>query len=183
MNRPPEPPPYGALIEAAREAAGLSRREAARRAGISDAWWRYVVQGWQNGPISGPADTVAEMARVVGVTPEQLEAEGQRADAAKALREILSAAPAPSLPRNPFAGVADPAAEPEGDEAWDMFPDPADRVFRWIWRMPLPMEERARTVSDLRAARRAAQDPPGRHAAGLPAVPARNDPGADVNSR
>jgi transcriptional regulator with XRE-family HTH domain len=83
-------PPYGELIEAAREAAGLSRREAARRAGISDAWWRYVTRGWQNGPITGPADTVATMARVTGVTPERLESEGQRPDAAARLREMLA---------------------------------------------------------------------------------------------
>jgi transcriptional regulator with XRE-family HTH domain len=100
MNRPPEqPPPYGALIEAAREEAGLSRRDAARRAGVSDSWWRYVASGWQNhGPVTGTAETVAAMARAVGVTPEQLEAEGERPDAAKALRRMLREDPGDSPP-------------------------------------------------------------------------------------
>lgn len=97
-------PPYGELIEAAREAAGLSRREAARRAGISDAWWRYVTRGWQNGPITGPADTVAVMARVVGLTPERLESEGERPDAAGKLREMIA------------REEADRAADPYADE-------------------------------------------------------------------
>ena len=92
MNRPPEQPlpPYGVLIEAVREKAGLSRREAARRAGISDAWWRYVAAGWQNGPVTGTADTVAAMAHAVGVAPGDLEEEGERPDAAEALRKIVA---------------------------------------------------------------------------------------------
>lgn len=95
MNRLPEPPAYGLLIEDAREKLGLSVREAARRAGISDAWWRYVVRGYQNlsgggyGQMRGPADTVAAMARVVELSPERLESEGQRPDAAAKLRKIL----------------------------------------------------------------------------------------------
>jgi len=101
-EKPPEPPPYGALIESARKDAGLSMREAARRAGISDAWWRYVVRGYQKvpGDLDGTPGTIARMARVAGVTPERLEAEGQRPDAAGILREILrreeQAAPAPA---------------------------------------------------------------------------------------
>jgi transcriptional regulator with XRE-family HTH domain len=88
MNRPPEQaPPYGALIESAREEAGLSRREAAKLAGISDSWWRYVASGWQNGPITGTAATVAAMALAVGVTPEQMETAGERPDAASVMRK------------------------------------------------------------------------------------------------
>jgi hypothetical protein len=94
MTRPPEPPPEGVLIESARRDAKLSVREAARRAGISEGWWRQVVKGYQS--LSGgsfgtvrdvPADTVAKMAKAAGVTPEQLEGEGRRPDAAKILRE------------------------------------------------------------------------------------------------
>lgn len=85
----PEPPPYGALIESARKDAGLSMREAARRAGISDAWWRYLVRGYQKTPgdLAAPADTIARMARTVDLTPERLEAQGQRPDAAAILRD------------------------------------------------------------------------------------------------
>lgn len=38
-------------------------------------------------PVRGPAETVARMAQVVGVTPKQLQAAG-RADAAEELREL-----------------------------------------------------------------------------------------------
>lgn len=94
MNRPPEPPPEGVLIETARNEARLSVREAARRAGISEGWWRQVVKGYQSlsggtyGDVRAPADTVAGMAKVAGVTPEQLESEGQRPDAAEILRKM-----------------------------------------------------------------------------------------------
>lgn len=118
MERPPEPPAYGLLIEAARKDAGLSVREAARRAGISDAWWRYVVRGYQNlsgggyGQMTGPADTVAEMARVVGIAADRLETEGQYPAAAA----ILRASPAPKRTTGPLSvvlgdGTASPAEE------------------------------------------------------------------------
>lgn len=82
-------PPHGALIEEAREKARLSRREAARRAGISGNWWKFVVTGYQGEtPVRGGAETVARMARVVGLSPERLESDGQRPDAAEILREI-----------------------------------------------------------------------------------------------
>lgn len=146
MNRPPEPPPaYGALIEAAREAAGLSRREAARRAGISDAWWRYVVQGWQNGPISGAADTVAKMARVVGVTPDELETEGQRADAARVLREVLSAEPpAGAASGSSFTPGGGRDNDPKDDAAAHMFAGDTSRarLLRSIWRYSEDEEKR-----------------------------------------
>jgi hypothetical protein len=96
MNRPPEPPPEGVLIEHARNEARLSVREAARRAGISEGWWRQVVKGYQPMGDGGyvlrhaPADTVANMARVVQVSPDQLQAEGQRPDAAEVMRETAT---------------------------------------------------------------------------------------------
>ena len=97
MNRPPEPPPEGVLIETARKATRLSVREAARHAGISEGWWRQVVKGYQSlsggahGIVRAPAGTVAEMARVVGLTPQQMETEGQRPDAAEAMRRDAEA--------------------------------------------------------------------------------------------
>jgi Helix-turn-helix domain len=98
----PDQPPEGILIESARRRAGLSVREAARRAGISEGWWRQIVKGYQSlsggnrGEVKGPPDTVAGMARVVGVTPEQMETEGQRPDAAREMRKDLPpAAPRP----------------------------------------------------------------------------------------
>ena len=82
----PEPPPWGVVITAARQRAGLSAREAARRAGISEGRWRQIAGGYQvvspgiYAPVRGPAATVAKMAAVAGVTPAELRAAG-RADA------------------------------------------------------------------------------------------------------
>ena len=94
MPTRPAPPPWGALITAALRAAGLSAREAARRAGISEGRWRQITSGYQvvsagiYAPVRGPAATLARMAAVAGVTPAQLEQAG-RADAAA----ILAASP------------------------------------------------------------------------------------------
>lgn len=92
----PERPPEGALIDQARKARKLSVRAAAKEVGISEGWWRQIVLGYQSlsgggkGSVRGPADTVARMAAVVGVTPDQLEQAG-RADAAEKLREGFEA--------------------------------------------------------------------------------------------
>ena len=86
----PEPPPWGTLIAAALRRAGLSAREAARRAGISEGRWRQITGGYQvvspgvYAPVRGPAGTVARMAAVAGVSPAQLRAAG-RDDAAELL--------------------------------------------------------------------------------------------------
>lgn len=122
LSMSPRPrPPHGELIEAAREQAGLSMREAARRAGVSDAWWRYVVNGWQGDtPVAGTAETVAGFARVVGVTPEELESRGQRPDAA----EILRSAPrVTDAPRPRLAAVPDspPLPDDPSDEQVEAF--------------------------------------------------------------
>jgi transcriptional regulator with XRE-family HTH domain len=122
MSRPR--PPYGALIEEARDHAGLSIRESARRAGISDAWWRYVVNGRQgNNPVTGAADTVADMARVVGLDPDRLETDGERPDAARILRSRQPDAPA-SAP----SAVAPPSRD---DRAADLFPHDPDKQQAW----------------------------------------------------
>jgi hypothetical protein len=81
-------------------------------------------------------------------------------------------APAPPerpLPRNPFASVAGQfdEPEPEDDPAWDVFPNPADRLFRMIWRTPADEKVRTAKVAELRAAIRRALEPPGRESAGL----------------
>lgn len=135
MSSPPRPP-YGELIEEARAAARLSKREAARRAGISDAWWRYVIAGRQGEtPVPGSPETVAAMARAVGVTPERLETEGQRPDAA----EILRTEPSP-VPRRSELPAPDPADESLAREAAVLFP--ADPVKQGIWRRSEPREMR-----------------------------------------
>ena len=94
MSEHPNQLPEGALIAAALKRSRLSARKAAERAGMSEGRWRQIVKGYQtvsagtNAPVRGPAETVARMAKVVGVTPEQLEEAG-RADAAGELRTLL----------------------------------------------------------------------------------------------
>lgn len=92
MTEYPSAQPEGLLIKAALDASPLSQRQAAKRADISETWWRNIVSGYQSisgvpAALIGSSDTVARMAHVVGVTPEQLEAAG-RPDAAAALRDI-----------------------------------------------------------------------------------------------
>jgi len=109
-------PPHGKLIEDARQHAKLSIREAARRAGISGNWWSAVVSGSQNGvPANGSPATVAAMARVVGVTPDQLETQGNNADAARELRRIELDGPPPS-PRPPVPRRPSPGSPPVTEE-------------------------------------------------------------------
>jgi transcriptional regulator with XRE-family HTH domain len=67
--------PLGALLEEARLRKALSKREAARRAGISEGRWRQVVTGIQkagtvNVAVNPRANTVVAMARAVDVDPE-----------------------------------------------------------------------------------------------------------------
>lgn len=106
----PPAPPEGNLIKQALAASGITQREAARRAGMSDTRWRQIVSGYQavggtKASFRSPGDTLARMAHVVAVTPEQLEAVG-REDAAQALRvlearqaELASALPADAQAR------------------------------------------------------------------------------------
>jgi len=90
MAQRPSPPPWGVLLTKALADAHLSAREASRRAGISEGRWRQIASGYQvvspgvYAPVHGPAETLAKMAAVAGVTPAQLTDAG-RTDAADAL--------------------------------------------------------------------------------------------------
>jgi hypothetical protein len=90
MAHRPSPPPWGVLLTKALAGAKLSAREASKRAGISEGRWRQIASGYQvvspgvYAPVHGPAQTLAKMAAVAGVTPAQLTGAG-RPDAAKAL--------------------------------------------------------------------------------------------------
>src|SRR5581483_795179 len=96
MDERPAPPPEGQLIAEALRLTGMSIRTASAKAGISYGRWRQITSGYQNispgvyGQVKAPAATLARMAEAVGVTPERLETEGQRPDAAKMLREITA---------------------------------------------------------------------------------------------
>src|SRR5256885_5929030 len=94
----PEQRPEGWLIAAALKRSNLSARKASQLAGMSDGRWGQIVRGYQTmgdgvyAPVKAPAETIARMAKVVGVTPEQLE-DLDRADAAEELRQLLAEAP------------------------------------------------------------------------------------------
>ncbi len=99
MTERPEPPPWGALITAALASEGISAREAARRAGLSEGRWRQITAGYQvvspgvYAHVRGPAGTLARMAAVVGITPAQLRS-AERDDAATVLEGRLDRRPA-----------------------------------------------------------------------------------------
>lgn len=138
MQTRPEQPPEGKLIAAAAERLELSIREAARRAGISYGRWRQITTGYQNtspgefAVVRAPAKTLAKMARVVGVTPEQLETEGQRPDAAEAMRHEQAAVPAPR-----------PATAPTGIPVIDNAASPED-VAPFVWQIENEVERAER---------------------------------------
>ncbi|WNI16436.1 helix-turn-helix domain-containing protein [Actinacidiphila sp. ITFR-21] len=118
MTERPEAQPEGKLIEDALKTTGISQREAARRIGLSDARWRQIVSGYQSisgykAPVRGPAATVARMAHIVGVTPDQL-ADAGRDDAAAKLRDITEKERETALPPLP------PDSQARVDERWLM---------------------------------------------------------------
>lgn len=71
---------HGRILEAARESLipPVSKREAARRAGISDARWRQIVTGvmsagrGQTVDVNTTESTLARMARAVGADAEDV---------------------------------------------------------------------------------------------------------------
>jgi hypothetical protein len=87
----PDPTPWGAEIAAGCRRSGLSARAAARAAGLSEGRWRQITSGYQvvgpgvYAPVRGPAATVARMAAVAGLAPDDLRAAG-REDAARILQ-------------------------------------------------------------------------------------------------
>lgn len=88
--------PLGRLLEAARQAKRpkLSQNAVAKAAGTSSTTYRRIISGisrfgGQDVPFDGSAATVAQIARALDVTPEQLE-EVDRADAAEELRLLAS---------------------------------------------------------------------------------------------
>lgn len=103
----PRPTPEGKLIRQVRSLSipKLSIPAAAARIGLSAEQWGYIERGYYPArggnparPFSAPAATVAKMAHALRITPEQLDTEGQRPDAADDLREILRAQSRDGIP-------------------------------------------------------------------------------------
>ncbi|UWE07501.1 helix-turn-helix domain-containing protein [Actinacidiphila bryophytorum] len=121
MTERPEAPPEGALLKRALVAARISQREAARRSGISETRWRQLVSGYQvvsrnKVPVRSPDETLARMARAVGVTAEELE-EADRGKAAAVLREAEADADNPAAPGADSAGTG---PQSRVDERWHL---------------------------------------------------------------
>ena len=75
----------GKLLKRARQVnTGLTQAQAASAAGFSGVYWAQVESGIK----TPPADTLARMSRVVGVTPAQLRKVGAE-DAAGELEDVL----------------------------------------------------------------------------------------------
>lgn len=99
MTKRPAQTPEGALIQEAAERTRQSARRLAANAGISDARWRHIVNGYQ--PVGrgaylaivAPPERLARMARAVGVTADELRRVG-RADAAEELESMPPERPA-----------------------------------------------------------------------------------------
>ena len=89
----PEPPREAPLIDAARKRARITVREAARQSRVSEAHWRQIISGYESlgggqyREVHAKPETLARIAQVVGITPDQLVKVG-REDAAQALEEI-----------------------------------------------------------------------------------------------
>lgn len=179
METRPEQPPEGKLIADAAERLGLSIREAARRTGISYGRWRQIVTGYQNvspgnyARVHAPAKTLARMARVVGVTAEEMKRDGQRADAAALLdtppaldATISTAAESGTDEERLTAAIlaaADAVAKMNGRPATplDLFPgDTTEAQWeRLTWadeKLPVPL--RAETIAKARVGRLPAQE-------------------------
>lgn len=105
-------PPEALLIQQARERAGLSKRAAAKKAGISDALWRRIEggrmleRGGEHMAVRATAEKLAKMAVALGIPSSDLVAVG-RADAAAAMARVR-------LPAEPSGGVDDLLAAVEG---------------------------------------------------------------------
>lgn len=117
---------------------------------MSETRWRQISNGYQDVgrghrvPTVGPPETIARMAQVVGVTPDQLRDAG-RADAAGEL-ELLTTAPAPT------AFADDPQVDAIATLLATLPPEAQDEVLRRVGRtsQPAPAEE----VNDSTARRR-----------------------------
>jgi transcriptional regulator with XRE-family HTH domain/plasmid maintenance system antidote protein VapI len=85
--------PEGKLIEDRQKRDGISARKAAKATGLSDTRWRNIVNGYQaigNGqtvPVVARAETLARMARTMGITAQEL-ADAGREDAGEVMKNL-----------------------------------------------------------------------------------------------
>ena len=88
----PTPPPEADTISTALRRSSISQREASRRAGINESYWRRVIAGHNRGvPVNASLITVARMAHAVGITPDELAQNGGRPEVVEELRALTKA--------------------------------------------------------------------------------------------
>lgn len=115
------------LLEGARKALGISGREAARRANISESRWRGVLQAG-----TAPARTVVAMALAVGADPaEALAAAGLPGDGVETIAADLAA----EDQARESAGGVDLADEIERVRALQIPPEQKIRITKALIRM------------------------------------------------
>lgn len=134
LDQRPQPPREALLIDEARKRHGLTHRDAADRAGLSEPGWHQIVKGYESRrgryrAVQAKSETLARIALALGITPEQLTEAG-REDAAHDLRLIT------------------PTPEPK-----PVYAPPADAVYAIL--ASLPPEAQAEVV------RRLAKENPG----------------------
>ncbi|GIE30010.1 hypothetical protein Ait01nite_030550 [Actinoplanes italicus] len=120
------PTELGRLLEAAREKAGISGRQAAARSGFSATRWRQIVNGEGGRP---PAPTVVAAALGVGIEPGS----------------ALEAAGLPSDPATINAIIAELAKARDKNRTTRSVTGLAEEIER-IRALPLPAQERLRVA-------------------------------------
>ncbi|KUN37760.1 hypothetical protein AQJ30_15885 [Streptomyces longwoodensis] len=132
------------LLQQAARRARLSARQAAKRASMSDARWRHIVNGYESVgrgmkiPVTAPAETLARMAQAVGVTSQQLDEAG-RPDAAEILNELAPPPPSSDSATHADAGAGGPYGnDPHLDAITALLaslpPEAQDEVLRRLGR-------------------------------------------------
>jgi hypothetical protein len=116
----PRQPREGRLIEDAAKASGLSVKKLVANAEISDTRWWHIVRGYQPAPggtvnpVIAPALTLARMAYVVGISPQDLAKTG-RTDAAELLTRMTDGADVRVVPGTANVTSRGFGARPGGD--------------------------------------------------------------------
>lgn len=124
---PPGPPPEAVLLRLVRKASGVSLQQAAHAAGISKAWLSSVEtghdsrskQGDGTRPVRASDEIIARLAFYLRISPERLEGEGQRPDAAAVLREMLGRHGAPLPPPPSVDGEPPQFESPALQRIWE----------------------------------------------------------------
>lgn len=150
--------PEGKLLQDALRADGRSIRQVAKLAGISDARWRQLVKGSLS--VGGehtteqvaPPATLARMAYVVGVTPDQLTQVG-REDAAALLVKLQQSADSGTSVL-PLTSTVDGSPADEIDLIYDsasMTDEQKIRAIQQVLRLRANVEAKARAEAKKRA--------------------------------